>query len=104
MCSRRCSFDSAAAIETDYSNRRLLGIQGPSYHRCSLMISKTFMKNQAYIQNGEVYFEIDIKGLLSIRTHLEVPIDQLATIDSKGLFQKEACLVPMCGRSCRPCL
>ena len=41
VCSRRCSFDSAAAIETDYSNRRLLGIQGPSYHKCSLMISKT---------------------------------------------------------------
>ena len=60
----------------------------------------------AYIENGQLNFEGNVEGLLAVRPHLKVAIDQLAFVHSQGFLKEEPCLVPVggwCGRTCLQC-
>lgn len=55
----------------------------------------------SYVKDREVYLQVAIEGLLSVRSQLKVAVHQLSSVHCQGLGQKETGLVPMRGRSSR---
>ena len=91
------------------SSGRLLYTRGPSCRIRSLQLSNEIdsgRRKGPYIEDRNLYFKGHIECLLSVSSHLQVTIHELATIYSQGLFKEETGLVPVgCWGSwpCRQC-